>query len=233
MDNPQGTLSIVSEAELGWLGGMIDGEGTVAFSVYYRENSMNVIRAKPQIIVTGTDRALIERVADIIGRLGVGVHFQTRDLRNVRYTGRVTNASKFRPLHVVTVAGFKRTMKLLPIVLPHVYSIKRQKGEMMLRYMTRRMAKVAALGSWAPHDVEDLEGILELMQFSEIHRGKGPGSKYTREIEGLLRDITQNGPLPRRGSDDVVRAGARASEGQRRGGPARTSIMRVSKPGQG
>lgn len=193
MGNPQGTLT-VTDLELGWLAGMIDGEGTVAFSVYWRktETWTNEVRVKPQIIVSGTDKTMLERVADIIGRLGVGVHFQSRQQLIAYKSSLARDTTKYRPLHVVTVAGYKRTMKLLSIIGPHLVSAKGEKGRMMHRYMTRRLEKTAVGGRWATQDAEDLQLMLEIMRFSEVHNGKGIGPKYLSEIERRLRDITQN-----------------------------------------
>ena len=225
-DNPQGTLN-VTDVELGWLAGMIDGEGAVAFSVYYRTEGMNTIRVKPQIIVSGTDKAMIERVADIVERLGVGVHFQTREQRFLKpaASSLAAGASKYRDLHLATVAGFKRVMKLLSIVNLHLTSTKREKGEMMLQYMTARLEKTARHGRWATHDADDLRLMLKIMRFSTEHSVKSAGAKYTVEIERLLRDITQSGHPDPRASDDVVRPAGRPVEGQRRGGPASPRVF--------
>lgn len=228
MDNPQATLN-VSEAELGWLGGVIDGEGTVAFTVYYHPNPMNPIRVKPQIIVAGTDKDLIEHTAGIIGRLGVGVHVKT-DYRTPGIpTGITRNTPKLRPCHFVTVAGMKRNVKFLPIIIPYLVSIKRQKATMMLRYMTRRLEKTAVSGRWAAYDAEDLTTMLEIMRFAAIHNGKGPKSKNIGVIEGVLRDITQSEPALPLLLDDVVRTSAKADESQRRGGSAPRKFGGVSK----
>ena len=65
MGNQQGTLA-VTDFEIGWLAGIVDGEGTVAFSVYPRQEggkTLQEVRVKPQVIITNTDKALIERAA--------------------------------------------------------------------------------------------------------------------------------------------------------------------------
>lgn len=225
-DNPQGTLN-VTEVELGWLAGMIDGEGTVAFSVYYRTEGMNTIRVKPQIIVSGTEKVMLEKVADIIDRLGVGVHFQTREQRfEAPRTGLAKGAAKYRDLHVVTVAGFKRAIKLLSIIAPYLISpCKREKSEMMLQYMTRRLEKTAVSGRWATHDAEDVTLMLKIMNFSFDHSIKGVGPRYIKEIERLLRDIKQSEQQTPKLLDDVVRPAGRPVEGQRRGGPASPRVF--------
>lgn len=206
MGNQQGTLE-VTEAELGWLGGMIDGEGTVAFSVYYRDNSdaMNTIRVKPQIIISGTEKVLIEKCADIVSRLRVGVHMQVREQR-YGANSRTQRGSKYRPLHVLTVAGFKRAIALLDIICPYIVSPKGEKGRMMLRYMRQRLEKTEKHGRWATHDASDLRMMIEIMRFSDANNGKGKGPKYTADIERLLRDIEQSAHLTSHSMrDDVVR----------------------------
>lgn len=186
MGDPQGTLD-VTDVEIGWLAGIIDGEGTIAFSVYsaprYRD-----IRVKPQIIVTNTDRPLIERVSQIMGRLGVGAHFQTREQRHPEGF----KAVRYRPLHVVNVSGFKRTLRLLPFIIPYLVTSKKEKGELVLRYMQQRLAKTAARGRWASLDIEDVTLMLEIVRFSGETSGKGPKAKNIDAIERLLRDLEQN-----------------------------------------
>jgi hypothetical protein len=75
MGNQQGTLA-VTDIEIGWLAGVIDGEGTIAFSPYplrYNGKIIQDLRIKPQVIVTNTGKDLVEKVAEIFGRCHVGV----------------------------------------------------------------------------------------------------------------------------------------------------------------
>lgn len=187
MGNPQGTLN-ATDVEIGWLAGIVDGEGTIAFSVYkapgYRD-----IRVKPQIIVTNTDKALIERVAQIYGRLGVGAHLQTRTSRHPT----AFTAAQYRPLHVANVSGFKRVARLLPIITPNLVTSKREKGEMVLRYINMRLKKTAEKGRWASIDIEDLVLMRSIVAFSDDNSQKGPRSKNTDLIEGLLNEHEQKG----------------------------------------
>lgn len=226
MDNPQGTLN-VTEVELGWLAGMIDGEGAVSFSVYFRTEGMNTIRVKPQVIISGTEKVMIEKAADIISRLGVGVHFQTREQLIAYKSSLASGASKYRPLHVVTVAGFKRAAALLSIISEHLVSTKREKSEMMLQYMSQRLQKTADHGRWATHDADDLRLMMKIMEHARDFGAKGTGPRYLNEIKGLLRDLEQNERHTQKPLDDIVRpAGESCGEPTREGSaPLKTRVF--------
>lgn len=186
MDNPQGTLN-VTDVEVGWLAGIVDGEGTVAFSVYKAPHYRD-IRVKPQVIIGSTEKVMIDAVAHILGRLGVGVHFDTRTSRHPNAFA----ASRYKPFHVANVCGFKRVGRLLPTIIPHLVTQKRQKSEMVLRYIKQRLEKTAKYGRWASVDIEDAILMRSIVLFSDQNSAKGSGSRNTVAIERLLRDLEQD-----------------------------------------
>jgi hypothetical protein len=194
--NQQGTLA-VTDFEIGWLAGVIDGEGTVAFSVYslrHRGKIIQVVRVKPQVIVTNTDKELVERAADIFKRSGVGAHFATREQHGRSFA--VTKT--YRPLHVANVSGFKRAKKALELIVPHLVS-KKAKAELVLRYIRQRELKMSV--QWpgrnrpCPVDAEDLRLIREILLYSAANSIKGSKSKHIGWIEGLLNEHEQRGSL--------------------------------------
>lgn len=196
MDYQQGTLA-VTDIEIGWLAGVIDGEGTVAFSPYPLRSGGKIIqelRIKPQVIVTNTDKALVEKVADIFGRCNVGVHFQTRTQHGRSFEG--NKPTKYRPLHVANISGFKRAKRALELVTPHLVS-KKTKSEMVLRYIVQRELKLSAnppgRNRPCPLDADDLRLILEIMRYSAVNSVKGAKSKHFAWIEGLLNEHEQRG----------------------------------------
>jgi hypothetical protein len=182
MGDPQGTIT---DLELGWLAGIIDGEGTIAFSVYARDESRpQWVRVKPQVLVTGTEKPVIERAVELMRKLGGGAHFETREQRDPRFL------TRYKPLHVATAAGFKRSASILRVVAPHLISLKKQKAEMVLRYIDQRLAKTA-LNLKAPHDHEDLELVVSIVKFSMENNNKGPKSKHLKWLNGLLNEHEQ------------------------------------------
>lgn len=193
MDHQQGTLA-VTDIELGWLAGVIDGEGTIAFSVYplrYNGKILQDLRVKPQIIVTNTDKDLVEKVAYIFGRSSIGVHFQTRTQHGRSFVG--NKPTKYRPLHVANVSGFKRARKAIELVGQHLVS-KKRKAELVLRYVVQRELKIST-NHIAPLDLADIRLIHEIMTYSAENSVKGAKSKHFRWIEGLLNEHEQRGGI--------------------------------------
>ena len=191
MGHQQGTLA-VTDIELGWLAGIVDGEGTIAFSPYplrYRGKVINELRIKPQVIVTNTDKILIERVAELFGRCNVGAHFQTRTQHGHSFPG--NKPTKYRPLHVVNISGFKRVKRALELIGPHLVS-KKAKSDLVLRYIVQRELKLSSACN-APLDVHDYRLILVIMRYSYENSVKGAKSKHFAWIEGLLNEHEQRG----------------------------------------
>jgi hypothetical protein len=188
MGNRQGTLP-VTDIEIGWLAGIIDGEGTIAFSPFYRQliggGVANDLRVKPQLIVTNTDKALIERVADILGRCHVGVHVQTRTQRGQNFLA----TSKYQPLHTATSVGFRRVKKALEVIGPHLVS-KKRKADLVLRYIVQRELRLSS-NSRAPLDMADYRLIHEILVYSRAVNAKGQKSRHFGWIEGLLNEHEQ------------------------------------------
>jgi hypothetical protein len=211
MDNPQ-AISEVTEAELGWLAGIIDGEGTVI--VFLQMDRGKMVGAHPQVIVGNTEKVMIDRIAEIVGRLGIGIYVTHREPKSVNGVSG-TAKSKYKTLHVASIVGFKRAGKLLQIIVPYLVTSKRERGEMILRYIETRSKRLYPNGvrQWAGRakfTVEDLVMIRDIMATTK--------TKHFAAIEERLRDLTrtQESSL----LDDIVRATSESGGGPTRDGPA-------------
>lgn len=185
MGNQQGTFN-VSEAELGWTAGIIDGEGSVILFLGVRAGN-KINNVSPQVIVANTDFAMMDRYVDILGRLGVGVHVSIREPRGP--TGIVAAQapkSRYKTLKVASTAGFKRTQKLLRVIAPYLVTEKRKKSELLLELIDRRLARCVENGKYSNtrYDHGDLEIMWRICQMMR--------SKHAHLIEGLLRDYEQS-----------------------------------------
>ena len=118
-DNRQET---VSEVEKGWLAGIIDGEGCLHIDLDPRGG------AHPYLTVTNSNKLVIERVADIWQRLGIGCRIQTRQ-----------NGRK-NPVQDVQVIGYKRLKPALVAIMPYLIG-KADEALLLYRFVESRLSR--------------------------------------------------------------------------------------------
>ncbi len=115
----------VCDAELGWLAGIWDGEGTIGMYKLVGGDYMPVCH------ITNTDYAIIEKAADILRRMGVGRYIQEQHPRNPRHASRKN----------VVVSGQKRVVVFLERLLPFLQGEKRLKAQLVLGFVYSRFLK--------------------------------------------------------------------------------------------
>jgi hypothetical protein len=189
MDNPQGTIN-VSEFDLGWVAGIIDGEGTVVLYIgackrTKRDNGLNNV--SPQVIMANTDKNMVDRYADILKGIGVGVHVTMRQPRGP--TGVLLNQKKrrspYKVLYVASTVGYLRVKKLLDAVGHKLVTDKREKALLILDFINQRLSKKGDGGRYPVFDHDDL---ILIRGICACH-GR---TKYMTRIDGLLRDCEQS-----------------------------------------
>jgi hypothetical protein len=202
--NQQATLN-VDDAELGWLGGIIDGEGTVVLYVSITKDQ-KLYGAYPQVTIGNTEKVMIDKVADIINRLGIGVHVSHREPKGpCGVPGNVK--SKYKTLHLASVVGYKRAGKLLEVIAPYLVTSKKERAELMIEYIRSRSDRIYQGGVRQssrnfPYTTDDLQMILKIMKMGN--------SKHIPLIERVLRDYTQG--RRKAAPDDIVRPSAKSEE---------------------
>ena len=117
MDNPQAT-----EFELGWLSGIIDGEGCFSMSPGSK-GSYNV-----GIKLVNTNKLIIDKVCEILRKLGLAFHIYD--------SWRATNQ---RAGKRIEINGVMRVEKALKILLPYLMA-KQCEAEKLLEYCVKRLA---------------------------------------------------------------------------------------------
>ncbi|MCW4049322.1 MAG: LAGLIDADG family homing endonuclease [Candidatus Bathyarchaeota archaeon] len=118
-DNQQ---AIVSEAEKGWLAGLIDGEGCIHIDI--DKNG-----AHPYLTVTNSNFTITEKVVDIWHKLGIGCRVQTRH-QNI----------KWNPVKDVQIIGYKRLKPALIAIMPYLVG-KSDEALLMYRFVESRLGK--------------------------------------------------------------------------------------------
>lgn len=100
MDNQQPSIS---DFDLGWLCGIIDGEGCIGL---WSRGGKRHQEYKPGVRITNTSKPLIDKVCALLDTLNVGHH--------VTYYGQRNERTK--EYWTISVEGFKRVIVFLPII---------------------------------------------------------------------------------------------------------------------
>lgn len=121
MDNQQPK----SQYELGWLVGMIEGEGWMILNRQLLPSKN--YRYVPVIGMNSTSKILAEEMARIIKSLGVGVWIGEKHTKNPKWSDQV----------VLNVRGFQRCKKLLEEIIPYLL-LKKEQGILLRDYIEYR-----------------------------------------------------------------------------------------------
>ena len=121
------------EARLGWLGGIIDGEGTITATSNKRSKRQKnpFGQIQPKITMWNTDNNLIEEYMSILDEIGTTYYVFTQKPRANNLGKKVC----FR----VEIHGLKRMVKVLPTIIPYLIA-KKQKGIDLLLFCESRLA---------------------------------------------------------------------------------------------
>jgi len=138
MDNQQATL-------LGWMCGIIDGEGTVG--VYIRDRKegkkdSKAITIRPVVSVANTDTDLVERYIHCLDTLEIPYHVSQRAAQGRR-----------RARWTVQTSGLKRVRKALPHLIGGLTGRKNENAVDLLEYIDSRLSDWAS----APFTTRQLE----------------------------------------------------------------------------
>jgi LAGLIDADG-like domain len=160
MGNQQAT-----EAEIGWLAGIIDGEGHIGLSL---ANSNIARSVKFDLQIVNTDYALIDRVIAILNKLGINPYVRER----------THNKTTWSTNKIVTVGKMAHIKIVLDAVLDNLTGMKREKADVVLALIGSRIVKTHK------DRYTDIElGLVKL--FRERFVGKYGASTTAREARSL------------------------------------------------
>ena len=142
-----------------------------------RKDRTQVLRVIPRVVITNTDAAIIEHSCDILGRLNIGKWVHKTKPNN---TGLVKHSSK--DITYIEVSGFKRMQRLLKAIIPHMRSAKKQRAEILLRFITRRFEKADMRDIAANYRYDD-EDVGLMLQFLMLTKSKN--------IDGISRMLNE------------------------------------------
>lgn len=181
-DNRQET-GTVSEADLGWVAGILDGEGSITMLVSARSlGRRQAIRLQCRIIVGNTDEGIIAKYASILDRLGITQYVQHTRPKPVAVNGR----SAYKAVTTIHVEGLGRVRKLLSCVIPHLAGEKREKSIALLNFIKARLDLAEIEGkagnlAYTANDVENILAFLRLTKTKQLDRVTRLLREHTRE----------------------------------------------------
>lgn len=121
-DNQQPRLE-----EIGWLAGMIDGEGSIGA---YLRQGVKTPHYKPIVQISGTHEGGLEYLHNLLDRLEIGHHIVWHQRKSPNYK-RAWN---------ISIVGMKRIPKLLNTVIPFM-QIKREQANCLMEWIQLRQAR--------------------------------------------------------------------------------------------
>ena len=125
----------VTQIEIGWLAGFVDGEGYIGISEYKTRH--NRISYSCAIQVSNTDEAMIFKAQKIVQKIGVNPYIRTHG-----YGER--NKPKSKIVYVLVIHRMNKIIPVLETINPHLTGTKKERGELVLEYCQSR------LKTWKP-----------------------------------------------------------------------------------
>ena len=197
-DNQQQT---VSDVEIGWLTGIIEGEGSIVMQISRRADRTQVLRVQPRIIITNTDQAIIEKGVDILTRLGIGKYVRHTTTNNIKHGALVKKS--YKDITYLNIDGFRRLNKLLVVVTQHLVGDKRIRAEVMSEFINRRvtMAKNLNCGGNRQYDETDVDLMLKFLRltrsknYDHVSRMLNEYTRGTQPKGSVMMDSELNGNI--------------------------------------
>lgn len=158
----------MTDFELGWLAGLMDGEGCITMT---RNNGKNLM---PMVQVTNTNLDLMEKAKEIMELLaGREINIHSQNMRGKR---------GYRNCYYIAVRNQLGVSRILTALLPHLVA-KKVQAELVLEFVNSRIAtprrsRFGARGGqhrpYSDYELELLEQVQHLNKYS--HRREQWGS---------------------------------------------------------
>lgn len=173
----------VTEFEVGWLVGFLEGEGSVNLVINSRKNRTQTLRVIPKVVWTNSDKAMIDKANDILYRLGVDSTTTTVNPRN-NPKGLVKTASKV--MYYINVWGIDRLIVLLGQIDGRVVGEKSERITRLHRFIKRRrdLAGRLQMQNNFRYDKVDIDLMLDFLKLTRCRNF----DKIARMLEDYTAD---------------------------------------------
>jgi hypothetical protein len=181
----------VSEIDIGWLVGFLEGEGSICLTINRRKNRTQTQRVAPKVIWTNTDHKMIQKCVNILERMDVGRSQVSKNARK-NPNGLVKNGSK--TIYYVNVVGISQVGRLFSFIAGRIVGEKAARVDVLHRFIQRRLALAEKLQLQHLHyDQVDVNLMLEFLALTKC--------RNIEQVTGLLDAYTSNARYSDRSAD--------------------------------
>jgi hypothetical protein len=183
MDNQQ---EILTQAEIGWLAGIIEGEGSVCMNARKKHwKGWNGFGVDLRIMAVNSDAGIIKKCVDIFRKLGINPHIQERGAVPIPKRDSDDVYQSVKTMLTLTISRMGDIKKVLEIIIPHTAGEKKERAELIVDFINRRQTRKGDRtkegSAWMNHEEW---GIVE--KFYEL---KG-GAPIRPEVREFLNEHT-------------------------------------------
>lgn len=117
---------MVIETDRAWLAGIWDGEGSIA--LFTNQEKDGCTKIKPVVNMVNTDMGIIDKVLSILEEAECNVYIVRRIHKNPNH----------KDVIEIKTNSVNEIEKLLLLIEPYLFGIKKNKANILLRYVRRR-----------------------------------------------------------------------------------------------
>jgi len=167
----------VTEAELGWLAGIVDGEGYIGLQIEWKTRR-NQDRIGPQIHISNCDEAIILRARDIMRKIGINPYIRATK----------ANSQIKRDQYRLQTKRYGVILRLLTILNPYLTGEKKGRGELVREFCEIRLKTPRLKNQQKPHTKRELEiyAICKPKQKRGASETERRGQRLTSEIWKIM-----------------------------------------------
>jgi DNA-binding XRE family transcriptional regulator len=176
---------ILTEAEKGWLAGIIEGEGSITMHAKHKAwKGWKGIGVDLSVWVVNIDEGIIDKTSKLLKKMGIEPRLHKRKTVPLFHENGSRYKSPEKTLVVIGTSKMDNILELLRNIKPYLAGEKKARASLMVQFIERRLARKGEhTKKGAPwFDGYDWEIV---RQFYEISGGTLP-----REVQEILAEST-------------------------------------------
>jgi hypothetical protein len=181
MNNKDNQLETI---ELGWLAGMIEGDGFLSVTMAKDDKSKLKYQPRAVVGVTNQDIAIINKVDDLFRKLGVIAYIREH------------RTPKGKPISLISTSTMANVKRIVDAIKDHLIGEKRARAELVKKFVDSRLSR-----KWQNLNEDEIDIIRQMDEQFVSRKGKETG---------FNRFLREQNAFPKK--DDVLRTCGRLQE---------------------